>query len=101
VFNCSFQFHDLNLNLYLLPGPSLGTSLLGVLLRFWEHVVTISGDIKGMFHQVHLLPEDKRLLQFVWWDMRREDPPDVYEWCFKVFLGRNAEIHNLTDLRSW
>jgi len=54
MFNCSFQFRGLNLNQYLLPGPSLGASLLGVLLRFREHVVAISGDIKGMFHQVHL-----------------------------------------------
>lgn len=79
-FNCSYQFQGLNLNESLLPGPTLGGSLLGVLLRFREHAVGISVDIKGMFHQVCLLPEDRPLLQFVWRDMKREESPDVFEW---------------------
>ncbi len=33
-----------------------------------------------MFHQVHLLPEDKQLLRFIWRDLRRDKAPDVYEW---------------------
>ncbi|KAJ8286056.1 hypothetical protein GJAV_G00034060 [Gymnothorax javanicus] len=53
VFNCSFLYRGQNLNDYLLPGPTLGASLLGVLLRFREHDVAVSGDIKSMFHQRH------------------------------------------------
>lgn len=49
----------------LLPGPASRPSLLGILLRFREHSVAISGDIHGMFHQVLLLPEDKPLLRFL------------------------------------
>ncbi len=62
VFNCSYQFQGRNLNKSLFPGPTLGPSLPGVLLRFREHAIAISGDIKAMFHQVCLLPEDKPLL---------------------------------------
>ncbi len=80
VFNCSFQFRGHSLNEYLLPGPALGPSLLGVLLRFREHTVAVSADIRGMFHQVRLLPEDRHLLRFVWRDLDRTKPPDVYEW---------------------
>lgn len=80
VFNCSFEFEGHNLNKYLLPGPALGPSLLGVLLRFREHPVAISGDIKGMFHQVRLLPEDRHILRFIWRDLDRSRPPDIYEW---------------------
>lgn len=40
----------------------------------------MSGDIKGMFHQVRLLPEDKPLLRFLWRDMKRKETPTVYEW---------------------
>lgn len=57
-FNCSFSYQGLNLNESLLPGPTLSPSIVGVLLRVREHSVAISGDIKGMFHQVCLLPED-------------------------------------------
>lgn len=77
VFNCSFQFRGHSLNDYLLPGPVLDPSLLGVLLRFREHRVAVSGDRKGMFRQVRLLPEDKHLLRFVWRDLDRTKPPDV------------------------
>lgn len=80
VFNCSFQHRGQNLNEYLLPGPTLGASLLGVLLRFRDHAVAVSGDIKGMFHQVRLLPEDRPLLRFVWRDLRWDEPAAVYEW---------------------
>lgn len=50
VFNCSFHYQGQVLNEYLLPGPVLGYSLMGVLLRFRQHSVAISGDIKAMFH---------------------------------------------------
>ncbi|XP_052446016.1 uncharacterized protein LOC127987697 [Carassius gibelio] len=80
VFNCSYTYNGQNLNKQLLPGPTLGPSLLGVLIRFREHRVAISGDIKGMFHQVRLLPRDRPLLRFLWRDLKPENPPDVYEW---------------------
>ncbi len=80
VFNCSFQHQGQSLNDQLLPGPTLGPSLLGFLLRFRQHTVAISGDIKGMFHQVRLLPGDKSVLRFLWRDMCREAEPEIYEW---------------------
>lgn len=80
VFNCSFSYQGQVLNSQLLPGSILGPSLLGVLLRFRQHRVAINGDIKSMFHQIILRPEDRPLLRFLWRDLNREDPPDVYEW---------------------
>lgn len=79
VFNCTHQHLGQNLNQYLLPGPTLGASLLGVLIRYREHPVAVSGDIKGMFHQVRLLPEDRSLLQFLWRDPR-EESLRIFEW---------------------
>ncbi|KAJ8352363.1 hypothetical protein SKAU_G00238390 [Synaphobranchus kaupii] len=70
-----------NLNEWLLPGPTL----LGVLLRFWEHTVAFTSDIKGMFHQVQLLPEDRSLLRLIWRDMKRDAPVSVYEWTVLPF----------------
>lgn len=80
VFNCSFSFQGLSLNEQLLPGPILGPSLIGVILRFRQYPVAISGDIKAMFHQVRLLPEDQPLLRFAWRNLRKEERPDVYQW---------------------
>lgn len=80
VYNCSYQHNGQSLNNQLSPGPTLGPTLLKVLLRFREHSVAIRGDIKAMFHQVRLLPEDKPLLRFLWRGMKREEEPTVYEW---------------------
>ncbi|XP_052443245.1 uncharacterized protein LOC127984578 [Carassius gibelio] len=80
VFNCSYRYNGQALNDQLIPGPILGPSLLGVLLRFREHIVAISGDIKAMFHQIRLLPEDRSLLRFLWRDMKRDEEPSVFEW---------------------
>lgn len=80
VFNCSFQYSSADLNKLLLPGPTLGPPLLSVLLRFREHCVAFSSDIRGMFHQVRLLPEDEPLLRFLWRELKRDEQPTVYQW---------------------
>ncbi len=80
VFDCSFRHHGLSLNDQLLPGPALGPSLLGVLLRFRQHPVAVSSDIKGMFHQDRLLPKDRPFLRFIWRALHSENPPNIYEW---------------------
>ncbi|KAI3373427.1 hypothetical protein L3Q82_022037, partial [Scortum barcoo] len=80
VFNCSFTFQGQSLNDHLLPGPTLSANLLGVLLRFREHPVAISSDVKGMFHQVRLLEEDKPFLCFLWRDMKVDEKPTIYKW---------------------
>ncbi|KAE8293636.1 hypothetical protein D5F01_LYC08748 [Larimichthys crocea] len=51
-----------------------------MLLRFQEHALAFSSDIRGMFHQVRLLQSDKPLLRFLWRDLMPENPPSVYEW---------------------
>ncbi|XP_057186686.1 uncharacterized protein LOC130552431 [Triplophysa rosa] len=111
VFNCSYQFQGRSLNDALLPGPTLGPSLLGVLLRFREHAVAVSGDIRSMFHQVRLPPEDRALLRFLWRDMKRNEPPDIFEWqvlpfgtacspcCVTFALQRHARDHGGPDGR--
>lgn len=80
VFNCSFSLNGLSLNDQLLPGPTLSPTMIGVLMRFRCHAVAISGDIKSMFHQIRLLPHDKPLLRFLWWNMQQTYEPRIYQW---------------------
>ncbi|XP_013856498.1 uncharacterized protein LOC106512424, partial [Austrofundulus limnaeus] len=108
VFNCSFEFQGTILNNYLLPGPPLGPTLLGVLLRFRQYPVAVSRDIKAMFRQIRLLPEDCHLLWFLWRDCEIERLPDVYEWrvlpfgttcspcCATFALQRHVKEHQDT-----
>jgi len=66
VFNCSFQVGKQCLNSYI--------------KKFRQEEVAISGDIKGMFHQVRLLDEDKPLMRFLWRDHLTDEHPSVYQW---------------------
>lgn len=85
VWDCSFVHNGLSLNEQLLAGPTLGPSLIGVLLRFRQYAVAISGDIRAMFHQVRLLPDDQPILRFVWRNLQREQQPGIYQWCVLPF----------------
>ncbi|KAK7881024.1 hypothetical protein WMY93_030613 [Mugilogobius chulae] len=85
VWDGSFAYNGLSLNEQLLAGPTLGPSLIGVLLRFRQYAVAISGDIRAMFHQVCLLPDDQTLLRFVWRNLQQEQKPQVYQWCVLPF----------------
>ncbi len=109
VFNCSYQYQGQSLNQYLLPGPTIGASLLGVLVRFREHPVAVSGDIKAMFHQVRLIPEDCPLLRFLCRNLKMDEAPKFLEWqvlpigttsspcCATYALQRHVRQHHLTD----
>lgn len=65
------------------------------LKHLYTRVHPSMSSIKGMFHQVRLLPEDRPLLRFLWWDLQREIPPPVYEWQvlpFKYMNGRFSHV---------
>ena len=80
VFNCAFQYQGKSLNDCLLPGPILGSSLIGVLLRFRKHQVAVSGDIKAMFHCVQVLPSDRSMLRFLWRELEPNAEIEEMEW---------------------
>ena len=67
VFDLSAEFHGTSINRALLPGPDLTNQIVGVLLRFTEKEITVTGDIEAMYHQVKV-PENQRcFLRFLCW----------------------------------
>ena len=52
---------------FLLQGPVLTNSLVGVLVHFRQEAVAVVADIEAMFHQVKMAPEDCNALRFLWW----------------------------------
>ena len=67
VFDCTARYKGTSLNDQPLSGPDLTNSLLGVLLRFRQEPVSLSSDIKAMFHPVLVDPNDVDPLRFLWW----------------------------------
>ena len=67
VFDCSSKFHGISLNDCLMSGPDLTNNLLGVLIRFREGKIAISGDVEKMFYMVNLPEKDSNFLRFLWY----------------------------------
>ncbi|KAJ8342594.1 hypothetical protein SKAU_G00325220 [Synaphobranchus kaupii] len=86
VFDCSAKFQGVSLNDYLLTGPELTNTLVGVLCRFRKGPVAIMCDIERMFHQFHVRAEDQDYLRFLWWDNGDfQSQPSVYRMRVHLF----------------
>jgi hypothetical protein len=42
--------------------------LVSVVLKFWQYDYAVKGDVKEMFLQVRVPPEDKDYLRFLWYE---------------------------------
>ena len=67
VFDCASKTNGTSLNDELLRGPKNTSSLIGVILRFRVDNIAVTADIKRMFHQVYVTPEDRDALCYLWW----------------------------------
>lgn len=80
VFDASAKGHDgLSLNDHLEKGPNYFNSLPHVLMAWRWDTVAYSGDIRKMFNQITIHPDDQVFHRFLW---RRNpnDQPTVYQW---------------------
>ncbi|KAG1650686.1 hypothetical protein GQR58_027818 [Nymphon striatum] len=94
VFNC------IVLNEFMSKGPDLLNSLWGVLLRFREHSIAISGDISKMYHQVSIPHSDQHLHRYMWRDLKTSAEPDHYVKTVLTFGDKAAPAMALTALRK-
>ncbi|XP_063368821.1 uncharacterized protein LOC134657197 [Cydia amplana] len=88
VFDGSAKTKGLSLNSYLYKGPDLLVPLIGIMWRFRENKVAISGDIKDMFLRVKIKPDDQQALRFLYRD-NPEDPIHTYQMTSLIF-GANC-----------
>ena len=79
VFNSSQKCRSVSLNSALAKGPDgYMNNLLGLLLRWREEPIAIVGDIRKMFHSVHLQELEQHCHRFLWRDLNVEKEPDIY-----------------------
>ncbi|XP_052562663.1 uncharacterized protein LOC120431010 [Culex pipiens pallens] len=77
IWDAAAKVNGVSFNSMLLKGPDMLTSLSSVLFRFRERKFCITADIKEMYHQVKIRPEDRLSQRFLY----RSDPshqPDTY-----------------------
>ncbi|XP_036328016.1 uncharacterized protein LOC118740546 [Rhagoletis pomonella] len=85
VFDAAAEVNGVSLNSMLLKGPQEYRPLPSILFHFREGAVGVSGDIKEMFHQLVMQPEDRCAQRFLWRDGDSRRQPNVYEMCVMTF----------------
>ncbi len=90
VFNSSATYQGSKLNDYWKKGPDLLNSLFGVVLRFREREVAVSGDISKMYHRVRIPLEDQHVHRYLWRDLETERDPDTYVKTVLTFGDKPA-----------
>ena len=89
VCNAASKFRGVSLNDKLLSGPDLLRNLVGIVFRFREHLIAITGDIESMFLQVAVPKEECRVLHFLWRD-KPEDNIGIFEYNRHVFEAKSS-----------
>ncbi|XP_076086068.1 uncharacterized protein LOC143056790 [Mytilus galloprovincialis] len=86
VFDCSSRYKGESLNDYLLQGPDLTNSLVGVLCRFRQEPIAVVCDIEQMFLQFKVRTEHQDYLRFLWWDNYEDLSKEPCEYRMNVHL---------------
>ena len=68
------KYNDTCLNQNFFPDPDLLNNLVSVLIRFRRGKYAVMADIKKMFHQSFVSPNDTDALRFLW----RKSPDEVF-----------------------
>jgi hypothetical protein len=100
VFNSSASYQGHKLNDYWFKGPDLLNNLFGVVLRFRENEVAISGDISKMYHRVLIPKEDQDVHRFLWRNLETDREPDVYAKTVLTFGDKPAPAMAQIALRK-
>ena len=86
VYDCAAVAHNRSLNDFLMKGPDLTNSLVGVLLRFRKGCVAIVSDVEAMFHQVKVARSDRDAMRFFWWPQGNlSEDPKIYRMTVHLF----------------
>ena len=100
VFNSSAKFNGLSLNDCWAKGPDVLNNMLGILIRFREGSIAITGDIKKMYHSVYLSELDQHVHRFLWRDLDNSRDPDIYTLTRCSFGDKPASTITTLALRK-
>ena len=92
VYDCAAaSSNGKSLNDFLMKGPDLMHSLVGVLLRFRTEKIAIVTDIETMFYQIRDNSSDRDALRFLRWSQGNlNDEPSIYRMTILLFGAKSS-----------
>lgn len=66
-------------------------SFIGVLCCFRKEPISFTCDVEGLFHQVYVNPDHRKLLRFLWWSDGDVDSKPT-EFRMTVYLGEQTSL---------
>ena len=92
VYDCAAaSSNEKSLNDFLMKGPDLMNSLVGVLLRFRREKIAIVADIETMFYQIRINLLDRGALRFLWWSQENlNNEPSIYRMTVHLFGAKSS-----------
>ena len=92
VYDCAAaSSYGKSLNDFLMKGPDLMNSLVGVLLRFRREKIAIVAEIETMFYQIRVNPTDRDALRFLWWSQGNLNvEPSIYRMTVHLFGAKSS-----------
>jgi hypothetical protein len=88
-----------SINSMLHNGPKLQRDLPGILLRMRHGgAVVVAADIKKMFHQFKIAPEDTKYQRFIWRNGNQSREPDIYEHQCVTFGFSEAPFKTIATI---
>ena len=85
VFNGALKFYGKSLNDSILAGPKMINEIPDVLMHFRKERICVSCDIKEMFLNIRLQPEDQPFHHFLWSATGRPEDIKDYVWVRHIF----------------
>ena len=98
VFDSSGKFGSYVLNDFWAKGPDLINNLLGILLRFREGPVAMTGDIRKMYHSIKIGILDQHTHRFLWRDNNPNIKSNIYVMASVSFGDSPAGNISITAL---
>ena len=65
LYNGALKIDGISINDMLYKGPMFLQSLVGILMRFRQFKYAVTADIRNMFFQISLYPDDRNMLRFL------------------------------------
>ncbi|XP_017888626.1 uncharacterized protein LOC108630075 [Ceratina calcarata] len=90
VYDSAAESRGKSFNSFLLAGPDLLKSLLGVLMRFRQFAYAIKADIRDMFLKIKISKEDQDAQRFLWRGANRTGEPKECIFTSVLFGAKSS-----------